>query len=236
MAWVILSAHPQLHRASLVTGRCEACRKVPAPGSRTWTSGERQHARGNTVNTAKPREVERAKAAERPEPNWCVGRMGRSGVGPSTGQRPTGAEGDPKAVDAPAGGTREAPWVVEAIDSTCRKAGQGPGGKGCGRKRRPSGKRRDRTITSAGDIQPERGLTSRRSRRQRRKQGAGQHGPHGRGTRDTERPWLSAHPLVPGRRETGGAESPKPALSDLPSGHGATRATGAEPDHTAPTP
>jgi hypothetical protein len=106
MAWVILSAYPHLHRASLVTGRCEAFRKVPAPGSRTWTSGERKNARGHTVNTSKPREVERAKAAERPEPKWCVGRMGCSVVGPSTGQRPTGAEGDPKAFDSPAGGTR----------------------------------------------------------------------------------------------------------------------------------
>jgi hypothetical protein len=106
MAWVILSAYPHLHRASLVTGRCEACRKVPAPGSRTWTSGERKSAKGNTVNTSKPREVERAKAAERPEPKRYVGRMGRSVVGPSTGQRPTGAEGDPTAFDSPVGGTR----------------------------------------------------------------------------------------------------------------------------------
>jgi hypothetical protein len=65
MAWVILSASPHLHRASLVTGRCEACRKVPAPGSRTWTSGERKSAMGHTVNPCKPREVEGAKAADR---------------------------------------------------------------------------------------------------------------------------------------------------------------------------
>jgi hypothetical protein len=65
MAWVILSTSPHLHRASLVTGRCEACRKVPAPGSRTWTSGERKRAMGNTVNPRKPREVKRAKAADR---------------------------------------------------------------------------------------------------------------------------------------------------------------------------
>jgi hypothetical protein len=106
MAWAILSASPHLHRASLVTGRCEACRKVPGPGSRTWTPGERKSAMGTRVNTRNPREVERAKTAERPAPKGCVGRMGRSGVGPSTGQRPTGAEGDPKAVVSPAGGTR----------------------------------------------------------------------------------------------------------------------------------
>jgi hypothetical protein len=101
---------------------------------------------GNTVNTYKTREVEQAKMAERPEPKWCVGRMCSSVVGPSTGHKPTGAEGAPKAFDAPAGGSREAPWVVDQADSTCRKAGQCPGGKGCGRKRRPSGHRRDRAI------------------------------------------------------------------------------------------
>ena len=105
-AWAILFAYPPLHRASLGTGRCEACRKVPTPGRRIWTPGERKRAMGNTVNTYKPREVEGAKAAERPSPKWYVGRMGRSGVCPSTGQRPTGGEGDPKACDAPAGGTR----------------------------------------------------------------------------------------------------------------------------------
>jgi hypothetical protein len=106
MAWAILSASPHLNRASLVTGRCEACRKVPGPGSRTWTPGERKSAMGNMVNTYKPREVERAKAAERPEPKRCVGRVGSSVVCPSTGQRPTGGEGDPKAAEVPAGGTR----------------------------------------------------------------------------------------------------------------------------------
>jgi hypothetical protein len=65
MAWVILSASPHLHRASLVTGRCEACRKIRVPGSRTWVSGERKDAMGNMVHTRKPREVKRAKAAER---------------------------------------------------------------------------------------------------------------------------------------------------------------------------
>jgi hypothetical protein len=106
MAWVILSTYPHLHRASLVTGRCEACRKVLAPGSRTRTSGERKSARGNMVNTSKPRAGERAKAAERPEPKRCVGRVGSAVVCPSTGQRPTGGEGDPKAAEVPAGGTR----------------------------------------------------------------------------------------------------------------------------------
>ena len=103
---MLLSASPHLHRASLVTGRCEACRKVPTPGSRIWTPGERKSAMGNMVNTRKPREVERAKTAERPEPKWCVGRMGSSVVGPSTGHMPTGEEGDPKAFVSPAGGTR----------------------------------------------------------------------------------------------------------------------------------
>jgi hypothetical protein len=51
MAWAILFAYPHLHRASLVTGRFEACRKVPPPGSRLWTSGERKSAMGNMVNT-----------------------------------------------------------------------------------------------------------------------------------------------------------------------------------------
>jgi hypothetical protein len=106
MAWAILSASPHLNRASLVTGRCEACRKVPGPGSRTRTPGERKSAMGHRVNTRKPREVERAKTAERPEPTWCVGRMGSAVVGPSTGQRPTGEEGAPKALVSPAGGTR----------------------------------------------------------------------------------------------------------------------------------
>ena len=64
MAWVILSAYPHLHRASLVTG-VRSVLQVPAPGSRTWTSGERKSAMGNTVNPRKPREVERAKAADR---------------------------------------------------------------------------------------------------------------------------------------------------------------------------
>ena len=65
MAWVILSASPHLYRASLVTGRCEACRKVPGPGSRTRVAGERKDALGNMVHTRKPRAVKRAKAAER---------------------------------------------------------------------------------------------------------------------------------------------------------------------------
>ena len=106
MAWAILFAYPHLHRASLVTGRCEACRKVPTPGSRIWTPGERKSAMGHMVNTCKPREVEQAKAAERPEPKWYVGRMGSSVVCLLIGHKPTGAEGDPKAFDSPAGGTR----------------------------------------------------------------------------------------------------------------------------------
>jgi hypothetical protein len=65
MAWVIRSASPHLHRASLGTGRCAACRKVPGPGSRTRVAGERKDAMGNMVNPRKPREGKRAKAAER---------------------------------------------------------------------------------------------------------------------------------------------------------------------------
>jgi hypothetical protein len=61
----ILSASPHRRHASLVTGGCEARRKVPTSGSRTWSAGERKDARGNMVNTYKPREVERAKAADR---------------------------------------------------------------------------------------------------------------------------------------------------------------------------
>ena len=235
MAWALLSASPHLHRAFLVTGRYEACRKVPVPGSRSWVPGERKSARGNMVHTSKPREVDRAKAAERPEPQWCVGRMDRSGVGPSTGQRPPGAEGDPTALVSPVGGTRYAPWVVGHTAATGRKAGQCPGGTGSGSKRRPCGNRRDRTIKRDGDSQPERVLTSHRSSREKRKKGDGKHGPHGRVTSDTERPGLGADRLVPGQLEKGGAESPKPALSALPSGQGATLEPGAEPDQTAPT-
>jgi hypothetical protein len=61
----ILSASPRRRHASLVTEGCEARRKVPTPGSRTWSAGERKDAMGNRVNPYKPREVERAKAADR---------------------------------------------------------------------------------------------------------------------------------------------------------------------------
>jgi hypothetical protein len=150
MAEVILSTSPHLHRASLGTGRCEACRTVLAPASRTRTSGERKSALGHRVHPDTPRAVERAKAAERPEPQRWVGRAGSAVVGPSTGQRPTGGEGAPKAAAVAAGGTREAPWVVGPADSTRRTAGQGPGGTGCGRQRRPSGHRRERTEARRG--------------------------------------------------------------------------------------
>ena len=108
--------------------------------------------------------------------------------------------------------------MVGHTDSTCRKAGQYPGGRGCGRKRRPSGHRRDRAIYTDGDIQPERVLTSHGSSRENRKEGDGTHGPNGWATYGTERPWLSAHQLAPDRLAQSGADSPKPALSDLPSG------------------
>jgi hypothetical protein len=61
----ILSAAPHRRHAPLVTAGCEARRKVLPPGSRTWRAGERQDARGNLGNPCKPREVERAKAADR---------------------------------------------------------------------------------------------------------------------------------------------------------------------------
>jgi len=65
MTEAILSAPPHRRHASLVTERCEARRKVPTSGSRIWRAGERKDAMGNMVNTYKPREVERAKAADR---------------------------------------------------------------------------------------------------------------------------------------------------------------------------
>src|SRR4029453_4034349 len=71
---------------------------------------------------------------------------------------------------------------------------------------------------AGGETPPERVLTSHRSRRTRRRKGNGRHGPHGRAASGTERPWLSTHGLVPDRWDHRGTESPKPALSDLPSG------------------
>ena len=65
MTEAILSASPHRRHASLVTEGCEARRKVPTSGSRTRSAGERKDAMGNIVNTYKPREVKRAKAAER---------------------------------------------------------------------------------------------------------------------------------------------------------------------------
>ena len=69
-----------------------------------------------------------------------------------------------------------------------------------------------------GETQPERVLTSHGSSRKRRKKGHGKHGPNGRATSGTERPWLSAPCLAPDRLAQGRADSPTPALSDLPSG------------------
>jgi hypothetical protein len=69
-----------------------------------------------------------------------------------------------------------------------------------------------------GETQPERVLTSHGSSRTRRRKGNGRHGPHGRAASGTERLWLSTHGLVPDRWDHSGMESPKPALSDLPSG------------------
>jgi hypothetical protein len=45
--------------------KCEARRKALPSGSRTWRAGERKDAMGHTVNPCTPREVERAKAADR---------------------------------------------------------------------------------------------------------------------------------------------------------------------------
>jgi hypothetical protein len=226
MAWAILFASPHLHRASLVTGRCAACRNVPTPGRRLWTPGERKRARGHMVNPSKPRAVERAKAAARPEPQRCVGRVGSAVVGPATGPRPTGGEGDPTALEAPAGGTREAPWGVGHPDATGRQAGPYPGGRGGGRTRRPSGHRRERAISTEGDSQPARVLTSHGSSRESRRAGEGTHGPHGWATYGTERPWLSAPQLAPERLAQSGADRPQPALADLPSGRRDRRSLG----------
>jgi hypothetical protein len=65
MTEAILSASPHRCHASLVTERCAARRTVLPSGSRTWRAGERKDAMGNMVNPCKPREVERAKAADR---------------------------------------------------------------------------------------------------------------------------------------------------------------------------
>jgi hypothetical protein len=82
------------------------------------------------------------------------------------------------------------PMGRQATDSTGCKAGQCPGGRGRGRKRRLSGHRRDRATRGGGETQPERVLTSHGSRRTRRRKGHGTHGPHGRAASGTERPWL----------------------------------------------
>jgi hypothetical protein len=47
MTEAILSASPHRRHVSLVTERCEARRKVPISGSRTWRAGERKDAMGN---------------------------------------------------------------------------------------------------------------------------------------------------------------------------------------------
>jgi hypothetical protein len=65
MTEAILSASPHRRHASLVTEGCAARRNVLPAGSRTWSAGERKDAMGNAVNPCNPREVERAKAADR---------------------------------------------------------------------------------------------------------------------------------------------------------------------------
>jgi len=90
----------------------------------------------------------------------------------------------------------DTPMGGQATDSTGCKAGQYPGGRGRGSKRRPSGNRRDRATRRGGETHPERVLTSHWSSRTRRRKGNGRHGPHGRAASGTERPWLSTHGLA----------------------------------------
>ena len=65
MTEAILSASPHRRHASLVTERCEARRKVPVSRSRIWRAGERKDAMGNMVHPCTPRDVKRAKVADR---------------------------------------------------------------------------------------------------------------------------------------------------------------------------
>ena len=77
MTEAILSASPHRRHTSLVTEGYDVRRKVSTCGSRTWRAGERKDAMGNRVHTYNPRDVKRAKAAERlgPKGTWrgCVG-------------------------------------------------------------------------------------------------------------------------------------------------------------------
>jgi hypothetical protein len=106
MTEALRSTSPHRRHASLVTEGCEARRKVRPSGSRTSSAGERKDAMGHMVNPCKPRAVERANAADRLGPTGSVERRSRSGVGSSTGQTSTGAEGDPTASACPPDGTR----------------------------------------------------------------------------------------------------------------------------------
>jgi hypothetical protein len=65
MTEAILSASPHRRHASLVTAGWEARRNVRPAGSRPWSAGERKDAMGHRVNPGKPREGDRAKAADR---------------------------------------------------------------------------------------------------------------------------------------------------------------------------
>jgi hypothetical protein len=65
MPEAILSASPPRRPASLVTAVWEARRNGLPSGSRTWRAGERTDAMGHRVNPGTPRDVERAKAADR---------------------------------------------------------------------------------------------------------------------------------------------------------------------------
>jgi hypothetical protein len=65
MTEAILSASPHRRHASLVPEGCAARRQGLPSGSRTGRVGERKDAMGHMVNPCKPREVKRAKAADR---------------------------------------------------------------------------------------------------------------------------------------------------------------------------
>ena len=124
----------------------------------------------------------------------------------------------------------------EAPRAPHRQQGQGPGGRGGGRKRRPAGHRRDRAAQAGGETHPARGLTSPWSRRMRRRKGQGRDGPPGRAAPGTARPWRSAPGWVPERVDHRGTARPTPARSERPRGQGAAPDARPSPAHTAPTP
>ena len=82
---------------------------------------------GPMGNTCQPRDVYRAKAADRLSPKGDVERVERSGVFTSTGPSSTGEEGDPPASVSPADGTREAPGVVKHLTQPAVKPANAQG-------------------------------------------------------------------------------------------------------------